>query len=123
MTTTTMHRLAFLALCLPGGLQAAETLGPAGLESTYIPVPAESIPCPAGKADDIKQPKCSKTTPPTKSLTDKALRDAEHQFSDQVITNPQLSNPDLSPPPLNLPPVQLPTPQQLLDQWNNRPLP
>lgn len=115
-------RLMLLACLYPATLLAAENLGPEGLDSTYVPIPGSRITCTADGEDKADKKCTTQPTPATRSLTDKALRDAEHQITNESIANPQLNNPDALPPQLPpQPAMPLPTPQDLLDRWNNRP--
>lgn len=109
-----MHRLILSLLLLPATAMAAETLSNAKLESAYTP---EAPACLPGK--DKKLPKACEAG--SRSVTDKALRDAEQQNTSNILNNPQLSHPDLLPQP-----TEQPTPtlrQQDLERQLNQTTP
>lgn len=116
-----MHRhfpaSLLLALCLGAPAHAAEALGNKALDKAYIP---ESTPCVPDKNKQL--PKGCEQITPTRSLTDKALRDAEQQNIQQQLNNPNLNNPDVLPPPSQLPPPPLtPAQQNFIDQLHGHP--
>ena len=118
--------LPLLALLLSGGLQAAESLKTEDLDKTFVPLHGSAISCTetSAESENKAEQACSSGVPATtKSLTSKALRDAEHQVPNESLANPQRNNPEVSPLPTQLPPqeMSLPTPKDLMNMWNNRP--
>lgn len=109
-----------IASLLPSISMAAEALNNTKLENTYIP---EARACEPGK--DKKSPKGC--TPPSgsRAITDKALRDAEQQNTNQVLGNPQHNNPGimLQPTPLPPPTIQQQNPLHYLETRQNQPAP
>lgn len=97
-----------ILLLLPLPLLAAQALSNSSMEKAYVP---ETVPCVTEKG---KTPRKGCEPSPTKSLTDKALRDAEQQGSQLPLNNPQINNPGIIPPPRELtpPPPEIPLPLQ-----------
>jgi hypothetical protein len=115
--------LPLLTLLLSGSLQAAESLKTEDLDKTFVPLHGSAISC-AETSDEKADKTCSSGVPATtKSLTTKALRDAEHQVPNESLANPQRNNPEVTPLPTQLPPqeMSLPTPKDLMNMWNSRP--
>lgn len=115
-----MRHLILALLLLSATTMAAETLSNAKLENTYIPGSGDCQPS-KGK----KLPKSCKTRSGSRVVTDKALRDAEQQNTNQALGNPQRNNPDITPLPTQLPPptVQQQNLQHLLENLKNLPAP
>lgn len=97
-----MHRLILSFLLLSATTMAAETLSNSKLESAYTP---EEPACLASKGK--KLPKNCDAASGSRVITDKALRDAEQQNTNNALGNPQLNNPAII-----LQPTEIPAPTQ-----------